>query len=261
MRNRQLRFCSGHVWRMPPLRGALKVGMGKGALVGIVSAEAIALMEGIIKSMTNAKLMLVAAAALDCRTGDRRRGRDGVFRDRARRIPRAQAIQARKLASRLRPLRSRRARPAPLPRNRPRTKVPSCIQVEVVDPEGHRLCRGRCRRDSLVFARLRETSSRSSSEPEPMAPAKSSSRSLANARVRQSRLRTSGRTKPGVRLRRPSVSLTGKTPPPVIHLTLDQPAKWTITVLGPDDRPIAGLRLAPHSLSADGPPQFLADRS
>ena len=34
----------------------------------------------------------------------------------------------------------------------------------------------------------------------------------------------------------------------MIHLTLDQPAKWTITVLGPDDRPIAGLRLTPHSL-------------
>ena len=34
----------------------------------------------------------------------------------------------------------------------------------------------------------------------------------------------------------------------MIHLTLDQPAKWTITVLGPDDRPIAGLRLTPHLL-------------
>ena len=42
------------------LRGALKAGMGKGALVGIVSAEAVAFMEGIIKSMTNAKLMLMA---------------------------------------------------------------------------------------------------------------------------------------------------------------------------------------------------------
>ena len=44
------------------LRGALKAGLGKGALVGIVSAEAVALMEGIIKSMTNAKLMLMTAA-------------------------------------------------------------------------------------------------------------------------------------------------------------------------------------------------------
>ena len=39
-----------------------------------------------------------------------------------------------------------------------------------------------------------------------------------------------------------------KSSPAPIQLTLSQPAKWTITVLSPDDRPIGGLRLMPHSL-------------
>jgi RNA polymerase sigma factor (sigma-70 family) len=46
------------------LRGALKAGLGRDALGGIVSSEAIALMEGIIKSMTNARLMFMAASVL-----------------------------------------------------------------------------------------------------------------------------------------------------------------------------------------------------
>ncbi len=37
-----------------------------------------------------------------------------------------------------------------------------------------------------------------------------------------------------------------KASPFVVPLTLDEPAKCTITVVGPDDRPIAGLRLTPH---------------
>ena len=44
------------------------------------------------------------------------------------------------------------------------------------------------------------------------------------------------------------VSLTGKASPPAIQLTLNEPAKWTVTVLGADDRPVGGLRLVPHSL-------------
>ena len=39
----------------------------------------------------------------------------------------------------------------------------------------------------------------------------------------------------------------GKSIPPAIRLTLNDPAKWTITVLGPDERPIGRLRLVPHS--------------
>ena len=50
------------------------------------------------------------------------------------------------------------------------------------------------------------------------------------------------------------VSLAAKASPIAIPLTLSQPARWTITVLGSDDRPIAGLRLAPHLLRITGGP-------
>ncbi len=44
--------------------------------------------------------------------------------------------------------------------------------------------------------------------------------------------------------------LRGKTSPPVVPITLGEPAnQWTVTVLGADDQPIAGLRLAPRMLS------------
>ena len=46
------------------IRGALSTGLGKGAMAGIVSAEAIALMEEIVRSMATAKLMIVTAAVL-----------------------------------------------------------------------------------------------------------------------------------------------------------------------------------------------------
>ena len=46
------------------IHGALKASMGRGALTGIVSTEALALMEGAIKSMMNARLMLMACVAL-----------------------------------------------------------------------------------------------------------------------------------------------------------------------------------------------------
>ena len=46
------------------VRGALRVGMGKAALVGIVSAEAIALMKGVLQTMTTTKLIALAAAVL-----------------------------------------------------------------------------------------------------------------------------------------------------------------------------------------------------
>jgi hypothetical protein len=52
---------------------------------------------------------------------------------------------------------------------------------------------------------------------------------------------------PGRAIARTDVSFAKKTSPFVIPLTLDQPAKWTITVIGPNDRPVAGLRLGPHS--------------
>jgi RNA polymerase sigma factor (sigma-70 family) len=46
------------------VRGALRVGLGKAALVGIVSAEAIALMKGVLQTMTTTKLTLLTATVL-----------------------------------------------------------------------------------------------------------------------------------------------------------------------------------------------------
>jgi hypothetical protein len=52
------------------------------------------------------------------------------------------------------------------------------------------------------------------------------------------------------------IDLTVRTPPPPVRLTLEKPAKWTITVRDPDDRPLAGLRIAPYALRPAGRRSF-----
>ena len=54
--------------------------MGKGALAGIVSAEAITVLETMIKSMTSAKLMLAADLGSDRRAGGTGEGVMGIPR-------------------------------------------------------------------------------------------------------------------------------------------------------------------------------------
>ena len=137
------------------LRGALKAGMGKGALVGIVSAEAVALMEGIIKSMTNAKLMLMTAAVLIAGLVTAGAGVMGYSATRQENPARAgnpgqearQPVAASQVAQD--PPRPAAAKPAT-------DQGPLMIQVEVVDPEGHRLSGADVAVTALVFARLRE---------------------------------------------------------------------------------------------------------
>ena len=46
------------------VRGALRVGLGKGALAGIVSVEAVTLMEGVLKTMVTTKLTLLTTTIL-----------------------------------------------------------------------------------------------------------------------------------------------------------------------------------------------------
>ena len=120
------------------LRGALKAGMGKGALVGIVSAEAVALMEGIIKSMTNAKLMLMATAALIAGLVTAGAGVMGYSAIRQENPPRAgnpgqearQPVAAAQVTQ---------GPPRPAATKPATDQGPLMIQVEVVDPEGRRL--------------------------------------------------------------------------------------------------------------------------
>jgi hypothetical protein len=119
------------------------------------------------------------------------------------------------------------------------------IRAEVVDPQGRRLSGA----DIIVTVWY----SRGSAENESVLER---TRSDGDGQVQLERERPGARIhhatvwayQPGRGIATTNVLLTGKAPPPVIRLTLDQPAKWTITALDPDDRPIAGLRLTPRLL-------------
>ena len=50
-----------------------------------------------------------------------------------------------------------------------------------------------------------------------------------------------------------TIVLGGRTPPPIVRLTLEPPSDKTITIIGADQMPVAGLRVAPIVLrKADG---------
>lgn len=48
------------------------------------------------------------------------------------------------------------------------------------------------------------------------------------------------------------VNLGVRTSPPPVPLTLEEPAKREMTILGPDDRPMRGLRIAPYAFRSAG---------
>ena len=129
--------------------------MGRGA-AGIVSAEAVALMEGIVNSVTNTKLMLATASILICRPGHGRRGRPGLFRHR-------QNDPLRAFTPEKNPNRRAAAAP-PVPRTRPvrrhatpaKDQGPLVIQAEVVDSNGF-VCRVSMSSSRSVCAQLRRT--------------------------------------------------------------------------------------------------------
>ena len=59
---------------------------------------------------------------------------------------------------------------------------------------------------------------------------------------------------PGRALARISIpELDVTAPPRLIRVTLEEPVKRTITVVGPDDRPIEGLRLFPRAFTTQQP--------
>jgi RNA polymerase sigma factor (sigma-70 family) len=223
------------------VRGALKAGMGKGALVGIVSAEAIALMEGIIKSMTNARLMLVATAVLIAGLVTAAAGVMGYPAIRQENPPRAgnpgQDVRQ------------------PAAATKPATdQGPLLIQVNVVDPEGRRLSGADVAVDvsyvrssgsiESIFERIRTDDAGQAQLAVARERPDASWARTANVWSYQ-RGRAIAVTSFGSGV---SGSFGKRASPLVVPLTLDQPSKCTITVLGPDDRPIAGLRLTPHML-------------
>jgi hypothetical protein len=234
------------------LRGALMVGLGRDALVGIVTSEAIALSERIIKSMTNARLMLMAASVLVA----------GLLTPGAGVM--AYSVTQQENAAPQRSPGQTDHQPAPaaeFAQDPPRPAAPKpamdqgplTIQVQVVDPRGGHLSGADI---AVVFVY-----SRGSGTLE-MVTELSKSNAEGRARLEVAREHPGAMLshavvwayQPGHAIATTSVGprpvlLAKIASPLVIPLTLDQSAKWTITVLGPEDRPIAGLRLAPTLLS------------
>ncbi len=233
------------------LRGALKAGMGNSALIGTVSAEAVALMEGILESMTNAKLTLVMAAVLivglltagagvmgHSATRHEQPARGGQPSPEAR-----QEVAASQVTQ---------GPPGPVATKAATDQGPLIIQVNVADPQGRRLF-GADVAAAIFYAR----NTGSESVFERTRTDGTGQAQLTVARERPGAWAHSADVwayQPGRAIAVSSAgsgasgSFARKASPWVIPLTLDQPAKCTITVLGPDDRPVAGLRLTPHML-------------
>jgi hypothetical protein len=122
------------------------------------------------------------------------------------------------------------------------------LEMEVIDPEGHPLSRA----DIGVTIQYSRGS-------EPMESVFEQARTDAEGRARLQIARDrQGATvysvevwahRAGQGLTMSRVRLAGKAAPAVTRLTLDRAVIRTIAVLGPDDQPVAGLRLAPHALS------------
>lgn len=220
------------------IRGALKAGMEHGALTGIVSTEALALMEGAIKSMMNARLMLMACRALIGVLITAGAGVVGQAAIRHENPPRAsQPGQEPPLV---------RSPPGAIAAKRSADQSLQVMQVQVVDPEGRRLP-GVDVVVTLYYARgasfIEPVIERSRSDGEGQAR-------LEIRRERQGARVHSGNVwayEAGRAISGKNVSFSKSASPFAAPLTLDQPAKWTITVIGADDRPVAGLRLAPHA--------------
>jgi hypothetical protein len=126
---------------------------------------------------------------------------------------------------------------------------PLVIRVEIVDPQGRRLS-GADVAVTVWYA------SSSGSPPEPVRERTRTDGAgqvqLEVARERPGAWAHSANIwayQPGHAMATTNVSFARRRASPiVIPLTLEQPEKCTMTVLGPDDRPVAGLRLTPHLL-------------
>ncbi len=214
-------------------------------MAGIVSAEAIALMEEIVRSMATAKLILVTAAVLFA----------GL-------ITAGAGVLAYSPPHVENPACGR-----PTTRNSPTGRGPF-DRTRPAPSGGHETGHGS--RAPHHPGRSRGSGgtspvgvdvlaavwySRSSGTPE-MLLERTRSSAEGQARIEIARERPDARVsfayvwayQPGRAIATKNIPFMGKASPPLIHLTLAQPANWTITVLGADDRPIAGLRLAPHML-------------
>ena len=227
------------------VRGALRVGLGKGALAGIVSAEAIALMEGIVKSMTTAKLIFVTAAVLIAGLVTAGAGVLGQAATHPKNPAPEVALQ--------KPVRQPGAQDPPRPAvTKPAAdQAPLVLQAEVVDSQGDPLS------DVEIGAAI---SYQGGSKAGKLVFERTTTNDQGQARLEIARESPNGRLlgavvwayQSGRALTLTAIPLSVRTSPPPIRLTLNPPAKWTITLLGPDNRPVAGLRIAPLALQQVG---------
>ena len=138
------------------LRGALRARTGKGALSGIVSAEAVALMEGVIKSVMTARLILMGTVALMAGVVTAGAGVMAYSAILQKYPPPAVAPSddARQTVTQELP-RPAAAKPAA-------DQGPLAIQVDVVDSEGHRVSGA-----DVIVGLLNGTSRRGSDSADP----------------------------------------------------------------------------------------------
>ncbi len=236
-------------------RGALSAGRGKGALAGIVSAEAVALMEGVVKSMTTVKLMIMTAAVV--LAGLITAGA-GVLAYSPPRPNDARLAIAPPNHIPQPPAAAPAAVPPiaqnPPPPDRatpPKDRGPLVIQAEVVDSQGQRL--------SGVDINVAISYLKQSEDWQRVTDIAVSDRD-GRIRAQFPRERPDGTAisaeiwahRPGLALALADFVVLRAATPPVTRLTLEQPVKRTITVLGADDRPIEGLRLVPRVVRQRG---------
>jgi RNA polymerase sigma-70 factor (ECF subfamily) len=220
------------------LRGALRCGMGKAALGGIASAEAVALMQGFLRATIAARSIVAVAALLIAGLVTAGAGvlayplpqRGGQAKQPARAIPIPQEA------------------PAPATPKPPADEGPLIIQAEAVDPEGEPLSGV----EVLVAVWYAQSSGLPRQAYERAVTDRDGRIRLEIVRERPGERASYAQVwayRPGLTLAAsPRLAADGKSPPPPVRLVLVDGAKRTIMALGPDDLPIAGLRLALRTL-------------
>jgi RNA polymerase sigma-70 factor (ECF subfamily) len=231
------------------IRGALRAGVGKGALTGIVSAEAITLLEGTVKAMTNARHLVAAAAVIFAGLLTAGLGAMGYSATRPRdpAPPGAQPIPA--------PQKPATAERSPSPQDGATVKDPGpvILEVQVVDSQG-RGVEGVDVFVTIASARPAEGKERDSD--------RGVSDRDGRVRMEVARERVEGRRtvatlwayQPGRALTTgASITFSTGSSTTAARIVLAEPVKRTIKVVGLGEKPIAGLRLFPRVVDPPRP--------
>ncbi len=216
------------------LRAALNVGTGQAALLGIARAEAIALLEETIRSMTHARLLVTTAAVI---VGLMSAGAGVMGYSAARATPPQQVAGQPPTAQ-------------GAPRRGPTTKQdakagPYVIRVEIVDAAGH----------PMPAAEILAASAyRHGSDDQTMVYTATKFDERGQAQLEIARDGSSGAVlgsyvwayRPGLALAAASVQLGGVDSPARVRLTLAKPVQeWTVTISRQGHPAVEGIRITP----------------